>query len=247
MDIGKLNIHCAEVEDWFDRFELYCVTNTKIKDNNKIAFFLTQAGEDTYSLVKDLAYPQKPKDLTYAEARSLILGHLKPRNFTIKERATFNTLVRKPDQNIKEFIRLLQKQAAKCNFGTGLEDQLRDRLLAGINDADLQKKMLLDDCLTFAKAKEICETAVSVQNAINEAAPVLLTRHEPVQQRSNFRNPRSNGQVNPQKFLNSNSKTTGFLSTPGKCFSCGGPHYRQECKFRNSACHVCGKIGHIKR
>ena len=110
-------MHGSEVEDWFQRFELYCITNAKMNDTNKIAFFLTQAGDDTYSLVKDLAFPKKPKDLSYMEAKTLVVNHLKPRNFTIKERATFNTLVRKPEQNIKDFIRMLQKQASKCNFG----------------------------------------------------------------------------------------------------------------------------------
>ena len=254
MEIGKLNIHGADVEDWFERFELYCVTNTKIKENNKIAFFFTQAGEDTYSLAKDLAFPKKPKDLTYDEAKSLLVNHLKPRNFTIKERATFNTLLRKPEQNIKDFIRTLQKQASKCNFGDNLEDQLRDRLLAGINDAELQKKMLLDSALTFSKAKEICETTLSVQNAINENSSVLLMRDETCRQKYSAKPRFSNNhqasefdKTKEQGYPNSKSKTTASPNATGKCFSCGASHFRQDCKFRNATCHGCGKIGHIKK
>ncbi len=40
------------------------------------------------------------------------------------------------------YVLQLQRQAAKCNFGVELEYYLHDRLITGINDAALQKKML---------------------------------------------------------------------------------------------------------
>ena len=176
MEIGKLDIHGQDSDDWFERFELYCLTNDKITDTNKVAYLLTQAGGETYSLVKDLAFPTAPKDLSYDEIKCLLLDHLKPRRFTLKERAIFNTLVRKQGQDVKEFIRTLQKQASKCGFEENLEDQLRDRLLAGINDTNLQKRMLLEDSLTFSRAREICETAASIQSALDDSQSVLLAR-----------------------------------------------------------------------
>ena len=31
------------------------------------------------------------------------------------------------------------------------------------------------------------------------------------------------------------------------CASCGGPHARQQCRFRGAQCRACGKMGHIAR
>ena len=205
-----------------------------------MAYFLTQAGADAYSLIKNLAFPKTPKELEYSEIKSLMIDHLKPRTFTLKERATFNSLVRKQGQDIKDFIRLLQRQAAKCEFGNNLQDQLRDRLLAGINDTQLQKKLLLEDSLTFNRAKEICETASSVPIALEDNQPILFSKRQ--HHSTNKKQDKFPGNVNSEKPRENNS-----AKASGKCFSCGGPHFRQQCKLRNATCHGCGRTEHIKK
>ncbi len=47
--------------------------------------------------------------------------------------------------------------AVKCNFGTELGNYLRDHLIAGINDAALQKKMLLEERPTCSSLRTLCE------------------------------------------------------------------------------------------
>lgn len=141
INFGKLDISSPDVEDWFDRFSLYCLTNEKIDPSNRplqTAYLLTFAGPEAYKLVKDLAYPRCPNDLSVDEIRKFIVGHVKPQSYEVNERAKFYALVRRKDQSVKDFILQLNRQAAKCEF-TDLEIQLRDRLVAGINDSDVQK------------------------------------------------------------------------------------------------------------
>ncbi|VDP70727.1 unnamed protein product, partial [Echinostoma caproni] len=49
-------------------------------------------------------------------------------------------MVRNPNQGIREFIVDLLTQAAKCDFGNLLGMQLKDRLIAGINNTVLQNE-----------------------------------------------------------------------------------------------------------
>ncbi len=49
-------------------------------------------------------------------------------------------LSRSPSEPIRSYILQLPRQAAECKFGAELDNYLRDRLIAGINDAALQKK-----------------------------------------------------------------------------------------------------------
>lgn len=50
--------------------------------------------------------------------------------------------MRQSDHKIKHFIRELQKQAAKTNFGDTLETQLRDWLTARIYTPNLQRELI---------------------------------------------------------------------------------------------------------
>ncbi|GAA54771.1 hypothetical protein CLF_105391 [Clonorchis sinensis] len=59
---------------------------------------------------------------------------------------------------------LLQTQAAKCGYGTQLEDQLRDRLIAGIQLPELQQKLLLCPDQKFQTIRKMCEQYEDVKH-----------------------------------------------------------------------------------
>ena len=53
----------------------------------------------------------------------------------------------------------LQKLTEHCQIGTGWDDALRDRVVCGIRDEAVRKRLLSNKAeLTFAKAVEIIET-----------------------------------------------------------------------------------------
>ena len=231
-----------QLEDWFERFDLYCATDDRITESNQTAYLLTYAGGSAYNLVKNLAFPRKPNQLKPTEIRDILLHHLRPMNFQATERARFHTLIRQESQGIKEFILQLQIQAAKCAFGNQLEDQLRDRIVAGINNSQIQRKLLLQPNLSLQIAKEICESSANVSEAMQMTSNVLYskprsTRKQPVRQHSMS----SNFSGQPGKSIPSQS--TGTIT----CFSCGGSHLRNVCKFKNAQCHKCSKLGHISK
>ena len=234
--IEQLNLQAspAEIEEWVERFELWSSIRKDVKKENQAVFFLTAGGRDLYSLMKNLAFPRLPAELPFDELKRLLLQHVLPVNFQATERAKFNTLVRSSSTSCREFILQLQKQASRCNFGEKLEENLRDRLIAGINNSELQRKLLDIPDLTFAKARDICERRDDVLAATTENA-VLLTKQSkrmPTCAKSSNR-PQSSPEV-PVK-------------PKGRCWSCGGLHLRSTCKLRNAVCHGCGKTGHIKK
>ena len=65
------------------------------------------------------------------------------------------------------YVASLQKLAEHCAFGDSLADMLRDRLVCGIRDECVQKRLLTKSDLTFAKTLEIAEVA---ERAKREAA-----------------------------------------------------------------------------
>ncbi len=111
-------------------------------------------------------------------------------------------------------------KAARCNFGAELDNYLRDHLIAGINDAALQKKMLLDERPTFSSLRTICEKFEELDKAAEQPA---VLRHKCANGRNQYKQA-----LKP-------------------CFSCCGSHLRANCKFRNFKCYNCHKLRHISK
>ena len=77
-----------------------------------------------------------------------------------------------------------------CNFGTTLEKMLRDRLVGGINDSRVRKRLLQEKDLNFKRALEVAQAL-----EVAERDERKLVEPEPVQKLQdskprNWRNPR---------------------------------------------------------
>ena len=234
----------SKLDEWLERFDLYCITNKAITDKTRVAHFLTIAGREAYSVLRNILHPIKPAETDYEKLKQALINHCRPPCFIATERAKFHTMARKTDEDIRSFTFQLQKQASKCAFETALNSQLLDRLIAGINKPDLQRRLLLSENLTYVKAKDMCvkyfDTEAAVQAPATENCVLAMHRkNSQIRQKQN--NTKSS---NYAKREYSNSSTTKIQ---GSCQSCGGSHLRQTCKFRSAQCHSCKKLGHIKR
>ena len=109
-----------------------------------------------------------------------------------------------------------------------LQDMLRDRLVVGINDENIQKRLLSVEYskLTFNKALEI---ATALEEA-NTSGKVL---------QQNLAEPASD--VNRVE----TSQRKPNCSHKKVCYHCGGKHDHTVSRFKDSECYACGKSGHI--
>ncbi|VDO94094.1 unnamed protein product [Schistosoma mattheei] len=157
------------------------MTKKDVKGNKIMAHFLTFIGREAYSLLKTLAYPEKPISPPYATLKELLLNHVKCTSFECRERAKFHKMVRQNDQKVGGFILELQKQAAKCNFGDQLHVQLRDRLIAGINIPGLERELLRMPNCSFQDARTACINYEAVNELDIQSMKIpntLLSRHD---------------------------------------------------------------------
>ena len=156
--------------------------------------------------------------------------------FKLQKEQNFNFLVRNSNTSFQEFVLQLQKQASKSNFGDKLEKQLRNRLIAGVNHPELQRRLLIKTNLSFADAKEMCEQHDDVQAATSESNTILL------HQQATFQTVvKTAFQRNQSQPMNSNFKPVD----QGKCMSCGESHLRLSCRFCNVICHYLD-VGYIE-
>ena len=61
----------------------------------------------------------------------------------------FNSKVRKEGESVADYVADLRKLAEFCNYGDTLNKMLRDRLIWGVKDTSIQKKLLGEPDLTL--------------------------------------------------------------------------------------------------
>ena len=81
--------------------------------------------------------------------------HLSPKPSVIVERFIFHSNSRSEGETVAEFVAGLRRLSEHCQFGTGLEDMLRHRLVCGISDDRIQRRLLVERELSFKQAVEI--------------------------------------------------------------------------------------------
>ena len=70
--------------------------------------------------------------------------------------------MRQAGEFVSTFVTHLHTLSEHCEFGDTLEDMLSDRLVCGIADSRMQRAMLAELKLKFARAFELAQTMESV-------------------------------------------------------------------------------------
>ena len=128
----------------------------------------------------------------------------------------------------------LQALTEHCKFGDNLNEMLRDRLVCGINNEQLQRWLLAEPNLTFAKAMEISWTLETTTEEVR-----VLQRDA-----SSVESLAVNVLSNTNTADTTIRQTANWMPT-NPCYRCGEAHQAAKCKFKQATCHKCKKKGHI--
>ena len=116
------------------------------------------SGPTTYQLIRNILAPVQPTDRSFSELVELVERHRNPKPSVIVRRYNFNTRMKQPGESVADYTAELRKIAEHCSFGNTLEDMLRDRIVCGISDPQLQRRLLAESELTYKTAFEIAQS-----------------------------------------------------------------------------------------
>ena len=145
--LGQMELFDIEGEDWptyVERLEQFFTANDVNTAEKKVATLLTVVGAKTYAMIKDLVAPNKPATKTFEELVKILEDHLNPKPLVISERFKFHQRNQKEGDSIAQFLAALRRLAEHCEFGTMLEESLRDQLVCGISNETIQRKLLTE-------------------------------------------------------------------------------------------------------
>ena len=116
---------------------------------------LSLIGGKTYALLRDLLTPEKPATKSLQEIVTTLQQHLSPKPLEIAERFGFYKRNQREGETVLTYVADLKELAAHCNFGANLNEALRDRLVCGLRNVQIQKRLLSEAKLKYSKALEI--------------------------------------------------------------------------------------------
>ncbi|XP_048578018.1 uncharacterized protein K02A2.6-like [Nematostella vectensis] len=225
-------------EAYIERLENFMKANG-VRKENEVAVLLTAIGPETYGLLRNLLTPEKPDTKTYKDLVDILSGHLHPKPLVIAERFNFHNRFRHDSETVADFGAQLKKLSTHCEFGTFQDEALRDRFVCGLRQEAIQRKLLTEKTLTFAKALEIAqsmETAESKSSELKGSGSSGSGCVEEVHQLGK----------KPQKHKKFTQNKGGKPKTA--CHRCGSAeHDGKSCKYKKYKCDNCGKVGHLKR
>ena len=206
----------------------------RFDEEYKTATFLSAIGEEALEIYEGMTFepPETSKvlDSVVQKFEEFCIGQT---NETF-ERYVFNSRSQKEDESIDHYVSALRTLAKTCNFCQCLHDSLlRDRIVLGVKEPALRKKLLQERKLTLEKAIDICKSGETTAQHLKD----LAAAKDP--------------NVNEVHTLKHRSEKKLRRDPKGvkKCKYCGGTHElkREKCPAYGKTCGKCGRSNHFAK
>ncbi|XP_040070861.1 uncharacterized protein LOC115320361 [Ixodes scapularis] len=225
--MGYLEPFDESSSDWAsydERLTSFLIVNG-VPESDKVHAFLSIIGPKTYALLKSLTAPELPSTKSFEYLKKALGDHLSPKPSIIGERAKFHRRAQHEGESISEYVAELRKLSQTCDYGSVLDESLRDRFVCGLLREDIQRVLFTEySKLTFQKAVERAQAMEAAKQSAAEA------------------------RVGNSSVTDVHKVQAGNEKQRDSCYRCGSSRHRsQECPHRQSVCHKCDKKGHIQR
>ena len=132
-----------------ERLEQYFVANSVPADSaeshKRRAILISVIGAKAYDFLSDLCSPIPPSEKTYAQLTTILKNHFAPKKLVIAARYQFHNCTQREGESVTAFAANLKHLASTCQFGTHLNEALRDRFVCGLRSKETQKKLLTEE------------------------------------------------------------------------------------------------------
>ncbi|XP_048866410.1 uncharacterized protein LOC125739899 [Brienomyrus brachyistius] len=235
--VGTLTAFDGQTQAWEEYCEMldhFFEANGIADEARKRAILLSSVGGKTYSLMRNLLSPDKPGAKSYKDLMDLLQSHYNLKPSEIVQRFKFNSRIRAATETVSEYVAVLRELAQHCNYGEKLKEMLCDRLVCGIADDHIQRRLLAEPELTFDKALAVAQAMETANRDVHDLQLQSMALAGTIGKDTS---PLSVHKVNMGQ-----GKAASVV-----CYRCGGDHWARNCRGINDKCYGCGKKGHVKK
>ncbi|XP_039764273.1 uncharacterized protein K02A2.6-like [Pararge aegeria] len=257
MPIGKIEPFDLTSKQWpayIRRVKQFIVLN-EIRDELQVPMLITVVGEATYALMCDLCAPDHPENKSFDTLTELVTNHLEPQRSEIAERHVFRQRRQRPDESLTEYLQHLKHLAVTCNFGTRLEEDLRDQFVSGLASDVMRSRIFAEKSLDYKKAVELALALEAAERHAGVSGGEMSASggqageglHAACSQRTRALRPGGGdaGAACDGAGASGGGGGGAASAAAAACWRCGRRH-RGRCRFANYTCDECHQRGHIK-
>ena len=240
--VGCFLVEKERWENYIIRFEAWATMND-IRGNDRKWALIAEIGADTFSILKDLAFPMSMDDSSYDQLKALLDGHFKNNNrpTAMAVRLQLHNRKQLVSETISQYIVALKQLSANCEFGVTLEERLRDTFTFGLKNNKIVKRLLEESQkpnYSWTKATTLALSMETIDSDVNELEKPAASQ---VNRLGGSRRPRY-ASHQPRRGTNSSN------ASATSCYRCGGTNHLPEvCRYREEKCFNCNKKGHTKK
>ncbi|XP_050359888.1 uncharacterized protein LOC126779795 [Nymphalis io] len=103
----------------------------------------------------DLCSPALPETKNFDQLVKLLSDHLEPQRSEIAERHVFRLRRQRPGEPLMDYLHNLKHLATTCNFGSTLEENLRDQFVSGLVNEVMRSRIFAERNIKFKEAVEL--------------------------------------------------------------------------------------------
>lgn len=189
-------------------------------DEVKIATLLHVGGEQLVSVYNSFKWDEQGDaegdDNKFDKVVAKFKKYCEPRKNITYLRYQFFTRSQQDGEKIDPFVTDLKNKARECEFGELEQSLIKDRLICGIRDDTVRRRLLRESDLTLVKAIDACRS--------NEATAEQMQH------------------LNQD--LPKGASAVPVHAVDFECNKCGGVHKPRQCPAYGRNCHRCNKLNH---
>ncbi|XP_042146367.1 uncharacterized protein LOC121835888 [Ixodes scapularis] len=133
-----------DVDGYLERFEIFLRVNA-VKTEDKAVTLLNYIGKASYQVLKTLLVPDSPVSKSCDVLSEVLKRHYAPKRLVIAARTKFHWRNQEVGESLADFSLAIKKLAQTCAFKDYLDQALRERLVAGCRDFEVQRTLIQFD------------------------------------------------------------------------------------------------------
>ena len=146
-------------DDWLDEFDTFMVASEKNEKDEviQVAILINLLGREGKEVFRNLPLTNDEKKKIKA-VKDAFGNHFRPRKNEVFERYRFHGRTQGCSESFETFLTALKTMSTTCNFSNDeVGKAIRDRIVIGIRNEDLRRRLLDVDDLELDKAVQMCQ------------------------------------------------------------------------------------------
>ena len=215
------------------------------------AIFLACIGVDAFKIYETMELTTEQKE-DPAELVEAFKKHCVGETNEVYERYVFHMRKQDSTESFDSFVTDLRRLVSSCGYAIGLptESMIRDRIVLGVREDTIRKKLLATRGLTLQKAVDFCrahESAIRQFEAMTSTETVNTLQRERGREQLRPRSPERSAANRPKSVGRSKPSARRAFDGGRRCHYCDRIHEpgRSRCPANGVECRKCGKWNHF--